>query len=150
MIFLVYVTAFYLLVRKPARSGWEKRRLNIEGAVQSGRVEIAQADGMLNEIRSKLTGINAEIKEIERELALATSHECEELRRTAQDRSEKIVQRAKDSARVESRSAELALRREMGELALQIATQRLSNSLSPELERRWREAALKNISGLMN
>lgn len=148
--FLVYVAFLFYITRKPVLKVWASRRERIESAVGGSKAELDAAQSSLRQVNSKLSGFQTECARLTTEVENDTKGECEELKRSAKFKAERVAARSKESMRSEQKSAEVKLQREVAELAFKLARERLSSSTSMESDRRLRDASLNSIKSLVN
>lgn len=148
--FVVYLMILYFLLRKPVPALWAKRRQSIEHGVRTSAQELAQAKQNLNAARQKLSNLESDIALLREEMRMEIQAEQQALEEYGKSKSAKILARARDNYQTERRSFEQKLQHEISELALKLVRDRLSSEISAESDRTWRDAALKNVKGLVH
>ena len=148
--FLIYVGGLYFILRNTVKSGWESRGSSIEAAVNKGKYDLQIAEADLREAQAKLASVDREIQTIREEIRRSTKLECDEIVADANARAARILAQGKASATAEQKALENELRRELADLVLQRATERIQREINSETDAPLRSAALSSLQGLIN
>ena len=147
--FILYIGLIYFLVKDKARVGWEKRVSSIEAAVTQGSRDLEAAQRELNDARAAFSKIDHEIRAITERTAQDAENECRKIIEEANTRAALSIARAKDLAQSEARAFADALRREVADLVLEKATQRLKSEWNIEKDRSRRDCAINGVKALI-
>lgn len=147
--FLIYVTAIFFLVKKPFLTMWAARREEIRSAIESAKDESAAARAQLAEAQSKLAGVDKEIEKLSTDIAVEGQREADEVLVSARQRAERISQQAKDLSEGERKATEASIRRELVNLAVQRAEQKLRQSIDAGSDKPLRDTALSSVRELV-
>lgn len=147
--FLIYVTAIFFLTRKPFMKMWGSRREEIRSAIEAAKDQSAAARAQLAEAKSKLAGIDREIEKLSSDIAAEGQREAGDVLTSARQRAERIAQQAKDLSEAERKATEASIRRELVNLAVQRAEEKLRQSINPGNDKPLRDAALSGVRELV-
>jgi F-type H+-transporting ATPase subunit b len=147
--FLVYVTALFFLTRKPFMKMWGSRREEIRSAIEAAKDESASARAQLAEAQSRLAGVNREIEKLSSDIAAEGQREAGDVLTSARQRAERIAQQAKDLSEAERKATEASIRRELVNLAVQRAEEKLRQSINPGSDKPLRDVALSGVRELV-
>lgn len=147
--FLLYCFVIFMIVRKPFALFWQRRRDEIQTAVEAGARELEQAETRLNEARDQFARLDADIVELRKSIESDGEKEAAAIATEATARSERVSSQANDSIAGEQRAMEVSLRKELAETVIEKAQQKLSNEITPDHDSKLRGAALEGMSSFL-
>lgn len=147
--FLLFVGVLTYLLKGVVTSGWAARRQTLLTAVEAGTRELEAAEARLAAAQEKVEGISSERARIEAEIAENGKQEAARVLEEATARAKRISAQALDSIEAERRSTEVALRRELAEVVIRRARERIINELDGQTDEALRTSALEGLSGLV-
>jgi F-type H+-transporting ATPase subunit b len=130
--FLILLVFMYRTVFPRAGEVLRQRSESIEGKLEQAERERQQAEALLKEYKDKLDAAAEESRRIIDEARAAAERVRRDLTARAEQEAERIAARARDTIRQERDQALAALRREVGTLAVDLATRVIGDSLDRE------------------
>ena len=147
--FLVYLAIMTYLLKKPAISGWNSRRKNLEDLVLKGERELAAAQERLETARGKLASLDKEIEEIKDSILSDTKQEVEMILAEAKAQSERVLAQGKSSAEAEERSAEKEVQNELAAQVIERAREIIKSDVNQDSDKKYRDAAVSSVNSLL-
>jgi F-type H+-transporting ATPase subunit b len=108
----------------------------IEGGIKRAEEAQAEANRTLEQYRAQLAEARTEAAQIRDEARVEGQRIVEELRGEAQAEAARIIQRGEEQLRAERESLVAELRRDVGRLAIDLASRVIGESLEDEARRR--------------
>ncbi|HET9654692.1 MAG TPA: F0F1 ATP synthase subunit B [Kineosporiaceae bacterium] len=109
-----------------------ERAAAIEGGIKKAEEAQAEASAALDEYRSQLADARAEAARIRQQAQEEGAQIVAELRQRAQDEADRILSSAQQQIQAERQQALVQLRAEVGDLAIQLASRIVGESLESE------------------
>ncbi len=114
----------------------QERTANIEGKLEKAEQERREADKLLQQYRDKLASAEEETQRIIEKARTDAERVRRDLRSKAEAEAEREIERARQAIRQERNQAVQELRREVGTLAVELATRVVGDSLDRERQLR--------------
>lgn len=143
--FLIYAFIIVKFVFPLIRDFLKTRREEIAAAIAQASAKKRAAEALVNEYKTKLSGIDKEVQSIQALLRQDGEREKDKLVSEAQARAVKIKEDAQFLADQEVKSARQKLREEMAEEAEATARQLVERNLSGADQRRLTEEFIQTI-----
>jgi F-type H+-transporting ATPase subunit b len=134
--FLLLLAFLYRAVFPRVNQVLKQRSDNIEGKLERAEQERQQAEQLLKEYKDKLADAAEESRRILDEARANADRVRRDLTAKAEQEADRIVTRARDTIRQERDQALAALRREVGNLAVDLATRVIGDTLDRERQLR--------------
>lgn len=147
--FLIYCALLYFILRKPVAAAWQARRAAIDSAVNAAELKNKAMQLELEKAQNLLNSLDEECARISRDIAKEAELESQEIIRSAGKRAERLLTQAQDTVRAERKAAELAIKRELVDLALKQAKLKLATEITLESDRDLRDSALSSTSSVV-
>lgn len=147
--FLLFCGVLFFLLKDPFRLHWEKRRSEIEDAVNAGANEMEAAKRRLDQARETFARLDHEITELRKAIQEEAGKESEHIRAEAHERAQRVGSQAKDSIAGEQKALEVALRKELAQHVIEEAEKLLIQQANEGNDRERRRAAMDGLSGLL-
>jgi F-type H+-transporting ATPase subunit b len=143
VIFLLLMVLVSRYALRPLLATMRQRQDHIDGQIRSAENHQAEAEKMIEEQKEALQLARVEAKEIVERAKVQKERDAEEIIRQANERAERLIHEATNEINREKEKALLALRQEVGELSVQLASkvigQELDQSLQSKLVNRYLE-----------
>jgi F-type H+-transporting ATPase subunit b len=140
LLLMMLVSRFAL---RPLLATMRQRQDHIDGQIRSAENHEAEAEKMIEEQKEALQVARVEAKEIIERAKVQKERDAEEIIRQANERADRLIHEATNEINREKEKALLALRQEVGELSVQLASkvigQELDQSLQSKLVHRYLE-----------
>ena len=146
--FGLYVAILYFLLRKPIVQTWQTRRNAIEADVVRGKEDLKTASAALADAKKKIATLDAECQRENDSIRKSTEGEKALILEEAKRRAQAIARQTEESIVAEQRHAETSLRREIGQVVLEKATELLKRELTPEADKELRRSVASGIGKL--
>jgi len=124
----------------------DQRRANIEGKLETAEQERDEAQKLLQQYRDKLASAEEETQRIIDEARANAERVRKDLRAKAEAEAEREIERARVAIRQEHNQAIQELRREVGTLAVELATRVVGDSLDRERQLRLVDQYIDDLS----
>ena len=134
--FFVLLYVVIRLVWPTIDQTYRNRSASIEGKLETAERERAEANRLLDEYRQRLAAAEEETQRIVEEARAAAERLRREIRGKAEDEAGRELERARQAIRSERDQAMRDLRREVGSLAVELASRVLDDSLDRERQLR--------------
>jgi len=139
--FLLYMALMYALLKKPFSSAMTKRREVMEERVAKAGQELSAAESALSAVRQKLQSVEGEAAKLSREIVADAEREGQRIVADAERKAQRVKAQGVRLAQAEVKSMEAALRRDLGQLVLKRAEERVRTELTPERDQALRQRA---------
>jgi F-type H+-transporting ATPase subunit b len=143
VIFLLLMVLVSRYALRPLLATMRQRQDHIDGQIRSAENHQAEAEKMIEEQKEALQLARVEAKEIVERAKVQKERDAEEIIRQANERAERLIHEATNEINREKEKALLALRQEVGELSVQLASkvigQELDQSAQSKLVHRYLE-----------
>jgi F-type H+-transporting ATPase subunit b len=140
LVFLLYRTVFPSIYQ-----ALEQRRQNIEGKLEQAERERAEAERLLEQYRERLASAEEETQRILEEARANAERIRRELLAKAEADAGRELERARQTIRSERDQALRALRREVGSLAVELASRVVGDSLDGERQLRLIDRYIEDV-----
>ena len=130
--FVAFIVLFFLLSRTVfprINQMLDQRRANIEGKLEKAEQDRDEAQRLLQQYRDKLASAEEETQRIIDEARASAERVRRDLRAKAEAEAEREIERVRTAIRQERNQAIQELRREVGTLAVELATRVVGDSL---------------------
>jgi F-type H+-transporting ATPase subunit b len=128
LVILLAVLVYF--ARKPLQAYFEKRRSDIQGELQSAADELATAESTYAKWQRRMIDLEGELDEIRATSRQRAEAERERIIQDARATAERIRRDATAAAELELRRARETLREEAAQLAIDLASERLSREVT--------------------
>lgn len=132
VIFVALLLVFALLVVPRLNTVLDERRAAIEGGIEKAQAAQAEADAVLEKYNAQLAEARAEAAQIREQARADGAKILAELKEQAQAEANRITQNAQVQIEAEKAAALVALRAEVGSLALDLASGVIGESLADD------------------
>ncbi len=139
--FLLYVGLMYALLKKPFSAAMTKRREVMEDRVAKAGQELSAAESALAVVRQKLQSVDSEAAKLSGEIRSDAEREAQRIVADAEKKAQRVKAQGVRLAQAEVKSMEAALRRELGQLVLRRAEERVRSELTAEKDQVLRQRA---------
>lgn len=146
--FLAFVVILFLLIKKPFINAWHSRRKALLSGIEAGKAQLREAEEQLRTAQERISLIEKDIAALKDTISSDATTEAEQIVNTATERASRIKEQARLSIEAERKAAEQAIRRELAEMVVVKAGNKLKEGLDPEIDRRLRDAALDSFCSL--
>lgn len=146
--FILYLFIITKLTKKPILAALHARKENMESHIKRAATSWEQAKRQLLDVQRRFNSLDKDIKEIEERIAREGTQEAAAIVQDAKEKGAALIKRTKEGAEAERRAVELALRNELAQEVLQIASNKLSKEISSESDRPLRDRALEGIRAI--
>jgi F-type H+-transporting ATPase subunit b len=136
---LAFLLLFFILQRTAyprMNQALKERTSNIEGKLEKAEQERQEAEKLLRQYRDKLASAEEETQRIIEQARADAERVRRDLRSKAEAEAEREIERARQAIRQERNQAVQELRREVGTLAVELATRVVGDSLDRERQLR--------------
>jgi F-type H+-transporting ATPase subunit b len=144
--FLLLVFLMYRTVWPSVDKAFKDRRANIEGKLEEAEREREEADQLLERYRRRLRDAEDETQRILEEARANAERVRKDLRAKAEAEAEREIERARTAIRQERNQAIQELRREVGTLAVELATRVVGDSLDRDRQLRLIDRYIDDLS----
>lgn len=142
------VSLIVVFAKKQLPAALKKRKAAIvQGMEEAGRMK-STAEERLHELEGKLSRVDEEIDTIKADMKRASEHERERILREAEERRVSLERDAARLIETELEGAKEQLRREVVEVALQLASQEVATQLTSQDQQAVFEEALGSLKSL--
>lgn len=148
--FVLYIVIMYKLLAKPLKDALIKRRENIVSYVDQAAAKEREAHNEFTQVSQLLAGVNEEIAELKRRIAEEAEHESQSILEAAGQRAERIEVHGRESSIAEQKATETMLRKELAELVVKLAEEKVRSALTVEGDRELRARAVTRVKQLRN
>ena len=146
--FFIFFGGLFFLLRKPFMHGWQTRRSSIEEAVNRGAREMEAAQKKLDAAKAQLASVDLDARNLSASITGDTKSEAAQILDEAKRRAEFIATQTRENLSAEQRHAEVTLRREIAQRALDKAAGLLKSEITPEVDRDLRKGVVSGVSQL--
>jgi F-type H+-transporting ATPase subunit b len=146
--FLVLVVLLQRTAFPRMTEALKERTANIEGKLEQAERERQQAEALLEQYRDKLASAEQETQRIVDEARADAERLRRDLRAKAEAEAERQIERARQAIRQERNQAVQQLRREVGSLAVELATRVVGDSLDRERQLRLIDGYIDDLERL--
>jgi F-type H+-transporting ATPase subunit b len=146
--FLVLVVLLQRTAFPRMTEALKERTANIEGKLEQAERERQQAEALLERYRDKLASAEQETQRIVDEARADAERLRRDLRAKAEAEAERQIERARQAIRQERNQAVQQLRREVGSLAVELATRVVGDSLDRERQLRLIDGYIDDLERL--
>lgn len=129
--FILLITAFYFILRKPLGGFLSGRRNETAKAIEEARAMKVKAEEALAEYKGKMANLEREVQDLRTEIMDAGERERNTILATAEAQSKKIIEDAHLVGDQELRRAKDALRAEVVALAARMAQDKVKSESAP-------------------
>jgi F-type H+-transporting ATPase subunit b len=146
---LAFIVLFVLLARTVfprMDKALEERTANIEGKLEQAERERQEAEKLLQQYRDKLDSAEDETQRIIDQARANAERVRKDLRAKAEAEAEREIERARTAIRQERNQAIQELRREVGTLAVELATRVVGDSLDRDRQLRLIDRYIDDLS----
>jgi F-type H+-transporting ATPase subunit b len=147
--FALYAGLLYYFLRKPIAAGWAARRERLAAEVALRAAELQNAEAELREAELKLQSFDGEANNLRTQIARETEHEASQVTAEASKRAERTHLQTQDSLRAERRAAEGGVQKELADVVIKRAEERLKGELNVDADRILRDRALGGVKQLV-
>ena len=148
--FAAFVVILYFLIKNPITQAVVARREKISDGVNAGRRQLEEAEQKLSHAQKRFAQLAQSIEALKQEIASDTEREAKLLLADAIDRAARIKSNSENSASAEIKAAQLKIRNEVAERAIELAREQLRAKLNLDSDKALRSSALSGVSGLAN
>ena len=146
--FFIFFGILFYLLKNPFLQAWETRRALIEDGVTRGARELNAAEEFLATAKSQLAAVDTSSRKLVDSIVQDTHAESVQLVDEAKRRAEFIARQAVDNLNAEQRHAEVSLRREIAQHAIEKATALLKSEITPDIDRELRKGVVSGVRQL--
>jgi F-type H+-transporting ATPase subunit b len=129
VIFLILMLLVSRFALRPLLATMRTRQDHIDGQIKSAEQHRADAEKLIEDQKAALQQAREEAKEIIERAKVQKEREAEEIIRLANERAERLIEEATNEINREKDKALSALRLEVGELSVQLATKLIGQEL---------------------
>ena len=147
--FLVYAGILFYFLRKPITAGWIARSENIAALVKKGTAELNAANKILADAQQKVSGIDQEIKTIAAQIASDGIREAGLVVEEAKERGKRTKLQAQELATAEEKAVENSIKRELADLVISKAKEKLERQVNGDNDKGRRVAALNGLKDMV-
>jgi len=148
--FAAFVVILYMLIKRPITDAVVARREKLGDAVNAGRQQLADAEEKLAQAQKRFAQLTAAIESLKQEIASDAEREAKQILADSIDRAARIKSNAENSAVAELKAAQLKMRNEVAERAVELAREKIKSKINLESDRSLRSASLTGIGNLAN
>ena len=146
--FFIFFGGLFFVLKNPFLQAWSKRRTTIEEAVTRGARELAAAEKELAAAKTSLSSVDVDARNLTASISKDTGSEVAQIVDEAKRRAEFIGKQAGENLTAEQRHAEVTLRREVAQRAIEKATGLLKSEITPEVDRDLRKGVVSGVRQL--
>jgi F-type H+-transporting ATPase subunit b len=144
--FIVLLVLLSRMVFPRMNQALEERTANIEGKLERAEQQREEAEKLLQQYRDKLASAEDETQRIIDEARANAERVRRDLRAKAEAEAEREIERARTAIRQERNQAIQELRREVGTLAVELATRVVGDSLDRDRQLRLIDRYIDDLS----
>ncbi|HYU57489.1 MAG TPA: F0F1 ATP synthase subunit B [Actinomycetota bacterium] len=126
----------------------EERRTRIQGELEKAESTRSEADQVLGQYREQLANARAESNRIIEEARKTAEEMRRDLLERARQEGQQVVAKARDEIRAERDRAFADLKRQVGELSVELATRVVGESLDRERQVRMVEQYIEEVAAM--
>lgn len=146
--FALYVALLFFVAKAPLLNAIKTRREGISAFVKSAGERRAVALKQLRYAEDKFSGLKAEVLALEQRSAEEARREAEAVKEAAKKKAERLIAQAKDGAASERKVLEESVRKELAQIVIERAAERLAKELDANSDRALRDRALDGLGAL--
>ncbi len=148
--FVIYVGLLYWLLHKPYVSFWARRRAEIVEQVGRGERLLQEAQHKLRLARERLAQLDSSaLTEITKKIEHEGAVEAEQIIKSAKDDELRLRQQLEQNILAERLTAETRVRKELAELVLNKAQEKVKANYSADKDVSRRASAINGAGGLL-
>jgi len=147
--FLVFNGILLYILRPKAIAAWNARHARLAGEVRARADELTQADTILREAGQRLARVSDDTRLLATEIQRDTEHEVAQTIAEARKHADRIAHQAADLVKAERLAAQNSLKREVADLVIGKAAERLRATLTVDSDRNLREQTVNAVRQLM-
>ena len=147
--FIPFVLILFYLLKNPFVAFYQSRRSELEDAVNAGRKEMLEAQAELKAAQEKVSSLAEDKESVRKNMMAETHQEAERIKEEAKAKVERIGTQAESAIQAETLAAENALRKELSEIVLEKAEQRLRSELTADSDKEIRQAAVSSLKSVV-
>jgi F-type H+-transporting ATPase subunit b len=148
--FAAFVVILYFLIKRPITEAVVARREGIDEAVGAGRRQLADAEHKLSLAQKRFASLATAIESLKQEIASDAEREAKQLLSEALERAARIKSNADNAAVSELKAAQLKMRNEVAERAIELAREKIKARVNLDSDRALRSSALSGVGNLAN
>ncbi|RMD86444.1 MAG: hypothetical protein D6808_03275 [Candidatus Dadabacteria bacterium] len=143
--FSLYIFILYMVLRKPLAKKLAERREGMRNFIEEAAEKKTAAVQKLLMTQRKFQKLDDAIVALRERIENEGRSEALNIVDEARLKATQIKERARELAEIERRASEASLRREMVDLVVELATQKISSRLTPELDQGLRQSLLDDV-----
>ena len=145
--FVAFVALLVWLLRKPLVQFFESRRQGVAEALRKAQEDKEKAEAVAREIGERLARIESEIEALRTHAREQADAEEKEIAARAAEEAERVAARARAEMDARVRAARNELTAYAADLAVELARDLVTKSVTPEDEKRLVAEGVKNLAG---
>jgi F-type H+-transporting ATPase subunit b len=145
---ILLIAALVYFVKKPLTSFFSDRKLQIQAELEDAKRKSEEAERLIKEYESKMISMGDELNRMRDELKKSAETESEKVVANADRMAVSMIEAAKLAAEQEVRKAKAALRAEAVDLAVQMAEALIREQIDSEDQKRIVEDYLAKVGGM--
>ncbi|HMO01758.1 MAG TPA: ATP synthase F0 subunit B [Oligoflexia bacterium] len=146
--FLIYITALYLILRKPLSKTWSSRREALIKEVSRLAVELNSIEGDLRKTQFKMRSLAEEKERLKKNIFEQAESEANEIIKSAERRAGAIITNAKSIIEIEKRAMVSRQKNRLAETIALSVEKIIADKLTPAAEKNILKKALNNLEAL--
>lgn len=147
--YIVFNGILFYILRPKAIAAWQARHARLAGEVRARAEELTQADSMLREAGQRLARVSEDTRLLATEIQRDTEHEVSQTIAEARRHADRIAHQAADLVKAERLAAQNSLKKEVADLVIGKAAERLRATLTVDSDRSLREQTVNAVRQLM-
>jgi F0F1-type ATP synthase membrane subunit b/b' len=137
--------ALVYFLRKPLALFFEVRSSDIRKAIEEAKAAKAESEARLRDYETRLKTLDREIADMKAEFAKQGEIERAQLKQAAEAMAKQIAQDAEDMIAAELHHAEVALKRQLADSVIELATKNVAEQMNRQLGLRMQNAFVLDI-----
>ncbi len=147
--FLIYLGIMYSVLKKPLRGVLLSRSERMSAAIERSRTVLEQARAQFDMVQTRLDNLDRESHQIKAQIKDEGEREAKRIIDDAKKKAERTLEQARKLGAAETRAMENALRRELAEVVVKRASDRISKELTSDKDRSLRSSSVNNLKQMV-
>jgi len=145
---LVVVVVLVYALRRPLSDFFDRRRKEIQREIEAAKLACREAEGKLAEMEKRMTGLDAELKELQEKAMQEAEEERNRILTQAEKEAGALIEGACREAEALLRAGRMELREYTAQLAVELAAEKICSSMDSATQQRLVENFSRQLNKL--